>query len=233
MAARNTSTRADAKPVHKSETGSGWASATLLVLILALAASMAVIYRLARSQRRKKPSPLIQTTDGSLFRARVQYISDGDTFLVNRGGEEIWIRLANVDCPEGDQPWGDIALAGLIKLIGGKDVLLEVHDLDIYKRTVATVYTENSGDFINVCERMVMLGHAWVERRFYHQVPERRQAQLDRLESWAKQKRVGLWNCENPIAPWVWRERENADSTPSFSDRPRIQPKKKIFRKAQ
>ncbi|PCI06627.1 MAG: hypothetical protein COB77_06505, partial [Gammaproteobacteria bacterium] len=57
----------------------------------------------------------------------------------------------------------------------------------------------------NVNERMVTLGHAWVMRRYYGHLSNKRKNQLNRLERWAKLKKVGLWKQLNPIPPWKWR----------------------------
>ncbi len=139
--------------------------------------------------------------------ARVLQVIDGDTVDVKARGQRIRVRLSSIDCPENGQPWGNIAKAGLIKLIGGKSVILEVHGVDDYGRTLATVFVKHHQEsgLINVNERMVMLGHAWVLRQYYLHLPEERRQQLDRLESWARSKRVGLWKTSVPIPPWKWR----------------------------
>ncbi len=140
-------------------------------------------------------------------KARVVYVKDGDSVVVAILKDKNEIRLDSIDCPENDQPWGNNAAAGLIKLIGGKYVRLEQHGQDPYRRTLATIYVWNSQncEWINVNERMVMLGHAWVMRRHYDHLPPDRQRKLNRLEQWAKSKKVGLWNDPNAIAPWNWR----------------------------
>lgn len=145
----------------------------------------------------------------SLPEAKVEGIIDGDTIIVAKGGHVIKIRLDSIDCPEDGQQWGDIAKYGLIKLIGGRTVRLEDHGLDCYGRTLATIYIQNGygdGDeWINVNERMVTLGHAWVMHRFYDHLPKDRQDKLIRLERWARSKKVGLWKTRNPTSPWSWR----------------------------
>lgn len=115
------------------------------------------------------------------------------------------IRLSAIDCPEDGQEWGNIAKAGLIKLIGGREVQLEIHGEDIHGRTVATIFVNKDDKLINVSERMVMLGHAWVYHQYWDHLSDARKYQLNSLERWARTKRVGLWNRENPIPPWAWR----------------------------
>ena len=159
-------------------------------------------------QREESENGFRETEPNKHFQdAKVERVIDGDTVIISNSIRKITIRLDSIDCPEDGQHWGDTAKFGLIKLIGGRKVRLEEHGLDRYERTLATIYVqhENGSEWINVNERMVTLGHAWVMRRFYDHLPEDRQDQLNRLERWARSKRVGLWKTPNPIPPWKWR----------------------------
>jgi micrococcal nuclease len=142
--------------------------------------------------------------------AKVLNVLDGDTVDVKIEGRAVRIRLYSIDCPEDGQPWGNTAKAGLIKMIGRKSVVLEVHGIDVHGRTLATVFVHHGPDskLINVNERMVMLGHAWVLPWDCVQLPEERRRQLNRLEAWAKSKQVGLWRTPNPLPPRKWRRGE-------------------------
>ena len=140
--------------------------------------------------------------------ARILHVVDGDSVVVTIDRDECDVRLDSIDCPEDGQPWGDIAAYGLIKLVGGRMVHLEQHGQDIYGRTLATIYVQRDGDhqWMNVNERMVMLGHAWVSRAYCGHLPPDRQQKLNRLQSWARSKKVGLWHEPNPTPPWNWRK---------------------------
>lgn len=142
------------------------------------------------------------------LRAKVECVIDGDTVIVSRSFRKIKIRLDSIDCPENGQHWGDIAKFGLIKLIGGRRVYLQEHGEDRYGRTVASIFVQQGSKWINVNERMVTLGHAWVMRRYYDHLSKERQDTLNRLERWAKTRKVGLWKTPNPIPPWRWRNGE-------------------------
>ena len=139
---------------------------------------------------------------------KVQHVIDGDTVIVASTSSQLKVRLDSIDCPEHGQEWGDIATRGLIKLIGGKSVKLEVHGIDAHGRTLGTlfVYLQDKGEWQNVNERMVTLGHAWVMRLYYGHLPKSRQQKLNQLERWAKSKSVGLWKTDNPAPPWKWRK---------------------------
>jgi endonuclease YncB( thermonuclease family) len=139
---------------------------------------------------------------------KVEHVIDGDTVIVASTSSQLKVRLDSIDCPEHGQEWGDIATRGLIKLIGGKSVKLEVHGSDAYGRMLGTlfVYLQNKGEWQNVNERMVTFGHAWVMRLYYGHLPKPRQQKLNQLERWAKSKSVGLWKTESPTPPWKWRK---------------------------
>ena len=137
--------------------------------------------------------------------AKVERIIDGDTVVVSKSFRKIRIRLDSIDCPEDGQHWGDIAKFGLIKMIGGRRVFLEEHGEDCHGRTLATLFIQDGSKWVNVNERMITLGHAWVMRRYYEHLPKERRDKLNSLERWAKTKKVGLWKTPNPVPPWRWR----------------------------
>ena len=143
----------------------------------------------------------------ALPKAKVLWVIDGDTVIVSKGWHKITIRLDSIDCPEDGQYWGDTAKYGLVKLVSNRNVHLEEHGIDDYGRILATIHVwhDQKNEWLNVNERMVTLGHAWVMRKFYDHLPKDRQDKLNRLESWARSKNVGLWHELNPTPPWVWR----------------------------
>lgn len=139
---------------------------------------------------------------------RVEWVIDGDTVVLSQGWRELRVRLDSIDCPEDGQEWGDIAKYGLIKMIGKQKVHLEEHGIDAHGRTLGTLYVWNykKNQWMNINERMVTLGHAWVMKGFYDHLPPDRQDKLNRLQGWACAKKIGLWKSENPIPPWEWRK---------------------------
>lgn len=158
----------------------------------------------------------------SLPEVSVSWVIDGDTVIVSKGWwKEVTIRLDSIDCPEDGQYWGDMAKYGLVKLIGGKRIRIEEHGIDFHGRTLATIYIWNNqkSEWMNVNERMVTLGHAWVMRRFYNHLPKDRQDKLNKLERWAKSKQIGLWHASNPVPPWEWRNANRPSETVVFLKR--------------
>ncbi len=192
----------------------------MLKWLFVLSRSRRKIHRVTKTFRQERNdqsscAPKIQNQASErktheFIKARVRQVIDGDTAIVTIGRSEIVVRLDSIDCPEDGQYWGDIAKYGLIKIVGGQNVRLEEHGEDNYGRTLATMYvwSEEKNEWLNVNERMVTLGHAWVMRRFYDHLTEDRKERLNRLERWAKSKKVGLWHQNEPTPPWKWRNRE-------------------------
>lgn len=142
------------------------------------------------------------------YQGRVFKVSDGDTIKVNvtetcaasgcpETGESLRVRFAEIDAPESDQPYGDIATQRLRGLIGGESVDLKQIDTDRYGRVISHVIFD--GTWVNAW--LVGEGHAWVYRD-YAESP-----QLFDLEDQAKAQQRGLWQADDPVAPWVWRHR--------------------------
>lgn len=183
-----------------------------IVGLLVILAALLLLVRAARSSPKKKRNarsslPVEKDLETGYGTAKVVQVIDGDTVIVVCHRRKTRVRLDSIDCPEEGQRWGDIAKYGLIKLIGGRKILLEEHGVDVHGRTLATVYIEDreTRSLTNVNERMVTLGHAWVSRMFYEHLPHDRRAKLNRLEKWARSRKVGLWRTADPIPPWKWR----------------------------
>lgn len=130
---------------------------------------------------------------------KVIAVIDGDTVRVFHEKNEK-VRLASIDAPEMKQPYGQASKKALSRMIYGKMIELERHDVDQYGRTVATLWL-NQQD-INL--EMVAQGHAWVYRRY------NRDPMYLVAERQAKGLRKGLWRLppEQREAPWLWRKKE-------------------------
>lgn len=141
--------------------------------------------------------------------ARVRQVIDGDSVIVIVDGKAVQLRLNSIDAPEHDQAWGDIAKYGLIKLIGGRWIRFEDHGVDDYGRTLATVFVKgrDGTQWIDVNRKMVVLGHAWVQRIDSGDRSGEQRNEFARLERWARRKKVGLWRSADPLPPWKWRHR--------------------------
>lgn len=145
------------------------------------------------------------------FSGTVRKIFDGDSFLVRPAqGKDVDVRLQDIDAPEKRQPYGNAARAALVKLIGDRQVFVDVIDTDRYGRKVVRVYREP--DRLDVVKALVRDGHVWVYRRTVHD------RSLIELEEEARASRRGLWALPSKdlTPPWQYRyqqRQKNAKKT--------------------
>lgn len=140
---------------------------------------------------------------------KVVGVSDGDTLTCLTGDKrQVKTRLAEIDAPEKDQPYGQKAKQALSDLAFGKQARLDVHETDRYGRSVARVYVGST----DVNAELVKQGAVWVYRQY------NRDKSLIPLEDQAKAAKRGLWALpdDQRIPPWDWRKagRNQATSEP-------------------
>lgn len=143
------------------------------------------------------------------FEGKVVGVTDGDTITVvvdepcranercSKGKRSRQIRLAEIDTPEKNQPYGNVAKKALSDAVFGRIVLVEDTGERTYKRIVGQIYLD--GEWIN--HQLVRGGHAWVYRK-YLQHPE-----LLSAETTARLEGIGLWRLPESqrVEPWNWR----------------------------
>ena len=141
---------------------------------------------------------------GTHYRATVTAVSDGDTIRVSDNqGRSHKIRLAFIDAPETTQTHGAESREALAKLVQGREVTVEIVDIDRYRREVARIIG-SKGD-INYLQ--IQHGHAW----HYQSIAKRNQAKDDfaryaAAEQHARRQNIGLWQHPRPNAPWDYRK---------------------------
>jgi len=128
---------------------------------------------------------------------KVVSVADGDTITILTDNKQTRIRLAEIDTPEKNQPYGKKAKKALSDFIFGKTVHIEVETIDRYGRTIGTIFLND----LNINKEMVKAGHAWVYVRYA------KDKILFALEKNAKENQLGLWALPEGerIAPWQWR----------------------------
>ncbi|MDO9220192.1 MAG: thermonuclease family protein [Thiobacillus sp.] len=132
-------------------------------------------------------------------------IIDGDTVLFkpdSYGAASrafLKIRLANIDAPEKDQPYGEVATRELSALLLNQRVDVNTVAVDAYGRTIAQI---QAGD-VQVNTELVRRGLAWASAY-------RRNAELKAVQRDAQQAARGLWRDAEPVPPWRWRREHSA-----------------------
>lgn len=85
------------------------------------------------------------------------------------------------------------------ELVYGKEVTLQTHGYDKYKRTLADVLLP---DGMSLNQELVKLGWRWWYRMY---APGN--TVLEGLGKEAREERKGLWVDPAPMPPWEWRKR--------------------------
>ena len=146
------------------------------------------------------------------FPVRVVSVQDGDSLVVrplNRGNEQLRVRLYGIDAPEHDQDFGREATARLRNLVRGKDgFTLEYKDTDRYGRLVGVLYFGSSGPQRSVNRVMVEEGLA----RWYSRYGGR-ELGLDQAERNARRAKRGIWGAGRQVAPWDHRREQRRQAS--------------------
>lgn len=146
------------------------------------------------------------TVLASSYQGLLVSVSDGDTVQVMHDGKAEKIRLAEIDCPEMDQPYGQAAKRFVLGIAAQKTVRVEVGTTDRYGRTVGSVFLPD-GSSLN--RALVKEGYAWWYRQFS------KDASIGQLETEARNAKRGLWQDKDPVAPWEWRRGKRAGAASS------------------
>lgn len=126
-------------------------------------------------------------------------VKDGDTVVVlDSLNHQTTLRLAEIDCPEKNQPFGTKAKQFTSDQIYRKEIKYVVTDIDRYGRSIAMIYYDDN-KYLSAA--LIKNGLAWHYKRY--SISE----ELANFENSARLQKVGLWYDKNPIEPWEWRRK--------------------------
>lgn len=175
-------------------------------LIIALIALLAPL--VASSQWLGTPPYVdtpVRTEREAPFQARIQHLSDGDSFVVRTDdGRRVPVRLSAIDAPEKNQPYGDVSRRSLQALVEGKTLTIIPVKRDPYGRTVARVLAGET----DVGLAQVRAGMAWHYKRYESEQGLRDRREYATAEQRARDTGLGLWAQPEPMAPWRYREQQ-------------------------
>ena len=127
---------------------------------------------------------------------QVEKVIDGDTVYGLLGDKTYKIRLAEIDAPERDQPFGRQSKIFLRKLLVDSEFDAHITSEDQYGRYIARLYSNG----MDINRKMVSEGMAWVydyyviDKTFY----------LNQED--ARKLKKGIWSKRYPAPPWEWRK---------------------------
>ncbi len=156
---------------------------------------------------------ITSATYGETLIGTVTRVWDGDTVTLSVDGQDHRVRLAAIDAPEHDQPYGDQARNALSDLVLGETSRLETEKTDPYGRLVGRLWVRpadcpDCGQTLDAGLAMLTVGLAWWYRRYADEQSPEARGQYEFAEYEARAKRAGLWQDEDPIAPWDWKHKQ-------------------------
>lgn len=167
-----------------------------------------------QSKKRRPSSALLLLTSAALslgitsanaakqITGEVVGVSDGDTVTILSDGDQIKVRLAEIDAPEKAQAFGTRSKQSLSDMCFRKNAKIETSGKDRYGRFIGRIYCFTPGvkTGIDANAEQIRRGMAWVFDRY---VTDR---DLYRIQDDARDARRGLWADQSPTPPWEWRK---------------------------
>ncbi|MFY7816368.1 MAG: thermonuclease family protein [Chryseobacterium taeanense] len=136
------------------------------------------------------------------IKGKVIKIKDGDTIVVLLEDKtEQTLRLAEVDCPESGQAFGNNAKHFTSEQVFGKNIIFYKVGKDRYGRSVAGVFYD--GDKY-LSREIVKAGFGW----WYFKASKN--TELQKFQDEAKERKWGLWVDKTAIAPWEYRKNKTS-----------------------
>jgi micrococcal nuclease len=136
------------------------------------------------------------------IKGKVVKIKDGDTVVVLLEDKtQQTLRLAEVDCPENGQAFGNNAKQFTSDQVFGKNIIFYRVGKDRYGRSVAGVFYD--GDRY-LSREIVKAGFGW----WYYKASKN--TELQKFQDEAKVKKLGLWSGKDAISPWEFRKNKES-----------------------
>ena len=131
---------------------------------------------------------------------KVVAIKDGDTVVVlDSLNNQTTLRLAEVDCPEKNQPFGTKAKQFTSDQIYYKTIKYVITDTDRYGRSIAMIYYGTDNKYLSA--EIIKAGMGWHYKKYSTS------KDLATFQENAKQNKIGLWIDNNPIEPSEFRRK--------------------------
>lgn len=132
---------------------------------------------------------------GATITGRVSAVPSGDVLLIATAHGTVRVRIAGIDAPQSDQPFGPEAREFLKRRCLHQDVAVETGAED----AAGTVQGKVKLGQRDVAADLVSGGYAWA---LGQGVAARH---LRRLQAEARAARRGLWGAGTPFPPWEWQ----------------------------
>lgn len=139
-------------------------------------------------------------------------VVDGDTLEIDFESGRRTIELAEIDCPELDQPFGKEARKATMDLALYEEVRVRATETDRSTgRIYARVYLAGGAE---LAKELLARGLAWWRS------DTSKDMELALREKDARLAEIGLWSDRSPMTPWDWRARQERQARPTAAPKP-------------
>ncbi len=139
----------------------------------------------------------------NLIEGKVVLVYDGDLLSIEgKDGKIYSVRLQGIDAPDEKQNYHKKARKNLADLVLNKEVKIVVHRQDLLDRYIGNVYLEGQ----DVSLRQLEMGMAWHFKQFSYQQTAEERRRYAQAEARARASRLGLWEDDQPVSPWNFRD---------------------------
>jgi micrococcal nuclease len=152
----------------------------------------------------------------SLF-GKVIEVNSGDVLTISNLNRPVRVKLLGVDAPEMNQVFGDVAKKHLADLVLDKSVLVEYSGIAADSSLTGRVLLDNA----DIGAQMIRDGAAWFDTNTNRLSVTDRDV-YQQSEQAARNERRGLWQEDNPIAPWEFVKAEVFQRNPVASSNPTL-----------
>jgi endonuclease YncB( thermonuclease family) len=156
---------------------------------------------------------LSTSVQASTLFGRVIEVNDGDVITVFNLNRPVRIKLLAIDAPEAGQSFGDLAKKHLSDLVYDKSVLVEYWGIAADGSLLGRVMIENT----DVGAQMLRDGAAWFDASNQGRLSAGDRDVYQQSEQAARSERRGLWQVQDPIAPWEFVRAQALRKNPAAS----------------
>ena len=142
--------------------------------------------------------------EGASLYGKVIQVNSGDVITITNLNRPVRVKLLGVDAPELDQAFGDVAKKHLSDLVFDKGVLVYYAGIAADKSLTGRVLLNDA----DIGAQMIRDGAAWCDLQNIDRLAASEREVYQQSEQAARSERRGLWQAENPTAPWEFVKAE-------------------------
>ncbi len=162
------------------------------------------------------------SVDASSLFGKVVEVNSGDVITIFNLNRPVRVKLMGVDAPELNQTFGDVAKKHLSDLVFEKSVVVEYAGIASDSSLTGRVLLNDA----DIGAQMIRDGAAWFDPHNGNRLGPMNREVYEQSEQAARSEKRGLWQEENPVAPWEFVKAEAQRRNPVANSKEVVAEKK-------